>query len=72
MVPLDPAYVPPPCWSIFDAAVDAIRGGQGYEDADPTSPRFGSVDGERHLCGRCTVRHDESGTAPPSVSQPPA
>lgn len=64
-VPLDPAYEAPANWPVIAVADDAIRGGQGYEDAheNPTG-KSGSVgpDG-RHYCSRCTDRNDARATA---------
>ena len=59
-VPLDPVSTCPPGWSMFDMAVDSIRGGLGYEDATDDLPvGSGSVeDDDRHYCNRCTKRRN--------------
>lgn len=60
-VEMDPAYVPPVDWSLFDAAEDAARGSVRYEG--PLHPDgfqgSSSVDGQSHLCGPCTAINDE-------------
>lgn len=59
-VRLDPAYDPPGDWTVFDVAVDQIRGGLWYEDGneDPIETGSGSVEEERHYCARCTRKRD--------------
>lgn len=60
IVSIDPPYEPPAGWSMFDVAEDAIRGGQDYEDGhEPQSDYIGSVQDDRHLCGRCTRKADQ-------------
>ena len=54
-VNMEPPYEPPAGWSLFDCAVDAVRGSVGYQG--PNDPRgFGGLSGvedEKCLCGCC-------------------
>lgn len=54
------AYDPPDDWTVFDVAVDQVRGGLWYEDGneDPIETGSGSVEEERHYCARCTRKRD--------------
>lgn len=54
-VEMDPARKVPPEWSLFDEAVDAVRGSVGYRGPTTRDGLGGCsavVDG-RHLCGEC-------------------
>jgi len=51
---IDPVDNIPADWSMFDKAVDAIRGSYGYEDGEGSYGRYASTDGERHYCHPCT------------------
>lgn len=59
VVSLDPASEAPQCWTLFDIAEEAIRGGFEYRDEFERPGAIGSVrfDG-RHYCDRCTLKHD--------------
>lgn len=54
-VALDESYVPPKGWSIFDVAVDAVRGSSEYRGPGLTSS---SVQEGNQLCAICTSRFD--------------
>lgn len=67
LVSMDPATDPPAGWSVFDLAEDAIRAGHDYEDGhEPQSDWIGSVEGDRHLCGKCTRKSDQEEQPTPS------
>lgn len=53
-VELDPAYNPPAGWSIWDVAVDAVRGGVEADGTGSTSVQDGEM-----LCSSCTKERDE-------------
>lgn len=52
---LDSPYTAPEGWSLFDIAVDGIRGTVGYEGPQNTKGFAGlcAVDKDRHICGAC-------------------
>lgn len=54
-VQMEPPYEPPPGWSLFDCAVDAVRGSIGYEGPKSIQGFKGDsiVEDGRQLCGRC-------------------
>jgi len=58
-VRVDPAYVPPVNWSLYDIAEDSIRGGNGYEGPGDKG-YWGSVEGDKQLCAECTKKGDLS------------
>lgn len=57
----DPAYTPPPLWSLFDVAEDAVRGGtvSGKSFLDGSC----SVQGGQMLCITCTDAADSADEA---------
>jgi hypothetical protein len=58
-VGLDPALQPPSGWSLFDCAVDAVRGTVDYEEArNRDSIGLSSVQDDKHLCATCTAKAD--------------
>jgi hypothetical protein len=57
---IEPPYVPPEGWSVFDVAEDAVRGSIDYvgpKNEDGTRGSSSVQDG-RHLCGLCTFTAD--------------
>lgn len=62
-VDMEPSYVPEPGWSVYDIAVDAVRGSIRYTGPFHDGLRgVSSVQGDRCLCGRCTDIHDKEPT----------
>jgi len=59
-VEMDAAYNPPKGWSLFDAAIDAIRGGLRGTIGPRGTP---SIQGGYHLCPACTRTVDAIETA---------
>lgn len=57
-VELDPAYTPPPKWSLFDVAEDAVRGGHIHQGGITD---FCSVQDDKMLCTPCTNAADANG-----------
>lgn len=65
-VQLDPPYVPPEGWTMYDVAEDAVRGSSGYggplskSGVEGCSSIWQKTGKWRHLCGRCTSVLDKS------------
>jgi hypothetical protein len=60
IVGLEPPYVPPPEWSVFAVAENAIRRGESYEDGTEATDGLGAVDDNgRHYCDRCRRKMDK-------------
>lgn len=58
-VEMEASYQPPSSWSLFDCAVDAVRGSNGYEEArNKDILGFSSVQDDKHLCAACTEKVD--------------
>jgi hypothetical protein len=58
-VSMDPALKPPSAWSLFDCAVDAVRGTIDYEEhRNRDILGLSSVQDDKHLCAACTSKAD--------------
>lgn len=62
-VGLDPASTPPPLWSLFDCAVDGVRGAVDYADGRSDVLGCSSVQNDKHLCAECTEKADAAAPA---------
>ena len=57
-VELELAYTTPHGWTVYDLAVDAIRGSLEYHDSVILGSGSSSVQGDKHLCHMCTYKAD--------------
>lgn len=64
-VDLEEAYQPPAGWSLFDCAVDAVRGGVAHDLGEGST----SVQSGRALCVHCTREADAAPAAPPTADE---
>jgi hypothetical protein len=53
-------YEPPDGRSMFDVAVDMVRGSYDYADKSWTGGVSSSVQNDKHLCKACTKKADEA------------
>ena len=64
IVEMDPGTSIPPDWTLFDEAVDCVRGGNVLRFVDqkrdePAGGIFCTVQADQHLCPGCTFKVDE-------------
>lgn len=77
-VELKPPYKPPVGWSLFDCALDAVRGGYIVEGQNLSQKTLEkalgfytlscSVQGDDTLCGNCTKAADDANPDDPAGS----